>query len=334
MRGERLDLAGLVAVVAEDDVAVEVVAPVLRGPLVADEGGEAARIVVLLGGGDVLLPGVAVAAACRGSTMRSFGNVPWREGHDDLERRLRALAGLDHVVPLAARRIGEQLGLAGEKVGKEAHVVRVVRDDEEIERARELHRLAARGRDLLAAREAIGVARAEPRAEGAGIHGEARCADACRRRTAAWESCGPRRESRAACAEYTFAAFSLSSSPVSSPRTSERPATSPTIVSRPARMGRSLVAVVTDRPVRRDFTGDLLRSGDGPTRDGHRAGIPSTSLFEGQGYSEARRPGKTPLRRATSPPIARRRPCRGRLAEVLAEEARVRWRASRALGSW
>ena len=74
----------------------------------------------------------------------------------------RALAGLDHVVPLAARRVGEDFGLAGEEVGEEAHVVRVVGDHQEVERARELRRLAARGRDLLAAGEAIGVARAEP----------------------------------------------------------------------------------------------------------------------------------------------------------------------------
>ncbi len=82
--------------------------------------------------------------------------------HDDLDRRLGALARLDHVIPLAARRVGEHLGLAREEIGEEAHVVRVIRDDEEIERARELRGLAARGHDLLAAREAVGVARIEP----------------------------------------------------------------------------------------------------------------------------------------------------------------------------
>ena len=59
-RGVRLDQAGLGAVVAEDDVAVQVVAAGVGGPLVADERGEAARIVGLFGGLDRLLPGRAV----------------------------------------------------------------------------------------------------------------------------------------------------------------------------------------------------------------------------------------------------------------------------------
>ncbi len=66
--GERLDLAGLVAVVAEDDVAMQVVAVGVRGPLVADEGGEAARIVVVLRGVDRLLPRALDRRACRGNT--------------------------------------------------------------------------------------------------------------------------------------------------------------------------------------------------------------------------------------------------------------------------
>ena len=65
--GERLDLAGAVAVVAEDDVAMQVVALVERGPLVADEGGEAARLVVVLGGGDGLLPRAAIGACVPGN---------------------------------------------------------------------------------------------------------------------------------------------------------------------------------------------------------------------------------------------------------------------------
>ena len=150
--GERLDLARLVAVVAEDDVAVEVVAAGVRRPLVADEGGEAARVVVLLGRGDRLLPRAPVGARA-GEVHEVLRERPLREGDDDLDRRLGALAGLDHVVPLAARRVGEDLRLAREEVGEEAHVVRVIGDHEEVERARELHRLPARGGDLLAAGE-------------------------------------------------------------------------------------------------------------------------------------------------------------------------------------
>ena len=51
-----LDAQGLVAAVAVDHVAMQVVALVERGPLVADESGEAAGIVSLLGGLDDCLP--------------------------------------------------------------------------------------------------------------------------------------------------------------------------------------------------------------------------------------------------------------------------------------
>ena len=131
-------------------------------------------LVGLLGGLDRLLPGRAVGAACRERTCSVLRERALREGDDDLERRLGALARLDHVVPLAARRVGEQLGLAGEQVGEEAHVVGVVGDDEEVERPRELRRLAAGGRDLLAPGEAIGVARRRAGAERAGIQRERR----------------------------------------------------------------------------------------------------------------------------------------------------------------
>ena len=73
-RGVGLDLAGLVAVVAEDDVAVEVVAAGVRGPLVADERREAARLVGFFGGLDRLVPGAAIGGACpgSGSALRKF----------------------------------------------------------------------------------------------------------------------------------------------------------------------------------------------------------------------------------------------------------------------
>ena len=170
MNGSGLDR--LVAAVAVDDDAVQVVAGRhLRGPLVADEGGEAARLVVLLRRRDDLLPGRAVALGARQELQRRRERAA-REAVDDLQRRLDALlaARLHHVVPAPAGRVGEHLGLAGEERREEAHVVGVVGDDEEIERPRELHPLAARRRQLLAAREAVGVLEAEPVAEGAGVH--------------------------------------------------------------------------------------------------------------------------------------------------------------------
>ena len=65
-----------VAVVAEDDVAMQVVALAERGPLVADEGGEAARLVVVLGGGDGLLPRAAIGARAGGILQRLRETCP------------------------------------------------------------------------------------------------------------------------------------------------------------------------------------------------------------------------------------------------------------------
>jgi hypothetical protein len=82
-----------------------------------------------------------------------------RERNDDLQGDLRALARLDEVVPLLAGRIRQHVGLPRKEIRKEAHVVRVVGHDEEVERSRQLHRLTARRLHLLAAREAIRIAR-------------------------------------------------------------------------------------------------------------------------------------------------------------------------------
>ena len=52
----RLDLARLVGAVAEDHDAMQVVAPGVRRPFIADEGREAAGVVVGLGRAEVLFP--------------------------------------------------------------------------------------------------------------------------------------------------------------------------------------------------------------------------------------------------------------------------------------
>ena len=170
-RDERLDLAGLVAVVAEDDVAVQIVAAGIRGPFVADEGGEPARFVRLFRRLDRLLPGASIGRRA-GQRKERLRERSLRERDDDFDRRIRSLARLDHVVPLAARRIGEEFGLSGKQIGEEAHIVGVIGDDEEIERPRQLRRLPGRGRDLFALGEAIRIARTKPRAESAGVHRE------------------------------------------------------------------------------------------------------------------------------------------------------------------
>ena len=60
LRGVRLGAEGLVRVVAEDDVAMEVVSGGDRGPLEADEGREAARIVRPFGRLNSVLPDRAI----------------------------------------------------------------------------------------------------------------------------------------------------------------------------------------------------------------------------------------------------------------------------------
>ncbi len=89
---------------------------------------------------------------------------------DELQRSRVVLPGLDHVVPLLAQRLVEKLGLAGDQVGGESHVVGVVGDHQEIERARQLRLLFAGGHHLFAAREAVGVFDTEAVAEQPGIH--------------------------------------------------------------------------------------------------------------------------------------------------------------------
>ena len=169
-RGERLDQAGLRAVAAEDDVAMQVVAARIRRPLVADERGESAGLVVRLGGLDGLLPGVSIGRGPRrGESLR---HLVLAEAGDDVDRRLGPFAALDLVVPLASLRRGQQLRFAAHQLREEPHAVRVIGDDQEVERPRQLDRLAAVRSDLLAASEAVGILGRQAGAERAGIHRE------------------------------------------------------------------------------------------------------------------------------------------------------------------
>ena len=169
-RGVGLDEARLRAVPAEDDVAVQVVAAGVHGPLVADEGREPARVVVGLGRLDRLLPGRAVGLGARG--REALGHLARAEALDDVERGLHALSGVNQVVPFLALLRPQQGRVAAHQQREEAHAVRVVGDHEEVERPRELHRLPGRRRDLLAPGEAVGVARRQPRTGRAGVHRE------------------------------------------------------------------------------------------------------------------------------------------------------------------
>ena len=142
--------------------------PGVRGPFVANEGRESARIVRLFRRLDRLLPGASVGGRA-GERKERLRERSLRKRNDHFDRRIGSLSRLDHVVPPAASGIGQDVGLAGKEVRKEPHIVGVVGNHEKIERPRELRRLSRRRDNLLALGEAIGVARAEPSTERAGV---------------------------------------------------------------------------------------------------------------------------------------------------------------------
>ena len=92
----RQHLVGLLLAVAVDHVAMQIVAAAgVARPLVADEGGEAARLVVLLHDGGVLFPD-------RHGEPRVLHHRRYLVvglGRDHFGRGLHALAGRHHVVP-------------------------------------------------------------------------------------------------------------------------------------------------------------------------------------------------------------------------------------------
>jgi hypothetical protein len=162
---------GFGLVVAIDDDAVEVVAAGGRRPLVADESGEVARIVGVLGRLDRLVPGRSVGRGT-GTRLECRREGPLGEAGDDLDRHLYAIlaAPPDHLVPALPRRVRQEVGVTLIKAREETHVVGVVGHDDEVERPRELHGKPG-GRDhLFATSEAVRILREEPRPEGARVH--------------------------------------------------------------------------------------------------------------------------------------------------------------------
>jgi hypothetical protein len=149
-------------------ITLQVVAAGVGGPLEADEGGEAARLVVGLRGLDRLGPRVAVGGGA--GQREALGHLAQAEAADDVDRGLGALAAPDLVVPLAALRRGEQRRVAAHQLREEPHAVGMIGHHQEVERPRQPDRLAAVGDDLLAPGEAVGVARRQARAERTRVH--------------------------------------------------------------------------------------------------------------------------------------------------------------------
>ena len=153
-------LTGALGAVTEDHVAVQVVAGDQRGPLEGDEGGEGAGIVELLRGADDVVPDALVGGVA-GLVVELGGDLALGELIDQPEHGLGGglPAGVEVLVELASLRVRQDVRRAVDDVGDGPHGVGVVGDHEKVVGAGELHRLAGVGDHLLAAGEAVGVAR-------------------------------------------------------------------------------------------------------------------------------------------------------------------------------
>ena len=110
VRHGRLHLPGAFGAVAEDDVAVQVVARDQRGPLEGDVGGEGAGIVERLGGADDVVPDPPLGRVA-GLVVELRGDLALGELVDQFEHRLRGRlpAHIEVVVELAPVRIGQDV---------------------------------------------------------------------------------------------------------------------------------------------------------------------------------------------------------------------------------
>ena len=166
--GERRQLVGERLAVTVDDVAVQVVAAaVVGGPLVGDEGREAARIVVALHDRRHLVPHVERDRRIlhrRRQLALALQRDAFKHGRVGLLR-----IGVHLLVPALEHRVGHQLGVAGDDLAHDAHGIGVVRDREPVERTGEPHGDPGARDDLLAAREPQRLLRTDARAGADGV---------------------------------------------------------------------------------------------------------------------------------------------------------------------
>ena len=147
----------------------------VRRPFVANERRKIAGVIVFLGRINGHIPGRLERCRTRhrreGRRKRVGG-----KGLDDLDGDLHTLLppGLDHVVPTSSRGIPQHVPVTGVELREEAHVVRVIRHDQEVQRPVQPDELAGRRGELLTAGETVGVLRHQPGSEGARVHGHAR----------------------------------------------------------------------------------------------------------------------------------------------------------------
>ena len=155
--GERKNLRGLVRPIAKDDDAVEIISPCVGGPLVSDEGGEPSRIIVFLGGFDVLFPD---RSRYLGEVRAAGSGCPCRDTAATIsivDLHCLLTARLEHVVPAPQRRVFHQRRITLFDLTQRAHNFGVVRDDQEVERATQAGTLPGGGNHLFAAGKSVRV---------------------------------------------------------------------------------------------------------------------------------------------------------------------------------
>ncbi len=169
--GERLHLARLGLAIAVNDDTVHVVALDQRGPFIADEGGKLAGVIMVLGRLDDAVPGCLVRLRAGQNLQFRIERVV-REFFNDVQRRLDPFSTAG---PNLARQLGADLARRDQGIGliehgEQAHVVRMVRHHQPVERPRQAGGNARARGYLLAAGEPVGIFRAQARAERARIH--------------------------------------------------------------------------------------------------------------------------------------------------------------------
>ncbi len=134
---QRGDLAGTVSAVAQDYVAVQVVAFRDRRPFEADEGGEPARLVELVSSLGYVVPDPGVdlrAGAVVLEKLLGKGFVDEVEDHVDRRFSSRRASYLERLVPFLALGFRHDVRSPVLNVRRKAHHVGMVRDHEPVER--------------------------------------------------------------------------------------------------------------------------------------------------------------------------------------------------------
>src|SRR5882762_3786363 len=110
---------------------MKIVAAGVRGPLIADEGSETARLIGFFRRLDRFAPGATIGRRpWRGEPL---GHLPLAKAGDDIKGGLRALSRSDLVVPLPALRRRQQAGIAADQLREKAHTVRMIRYHHEVQ---------------------------------------------------------------------------------------------------------------------------------------------------------------------------------------------------------